>query len=165
MVHHPPEFTWLPRKFKIAVTGSPADRAAIGVHDIGLRLVKNDAGETGFEVHVGGGQGRTPIVAKIIRDFLPQRELLAYLTSILRVYNLAGRRDNLYKARIKILVDAMAPDEFRDAVEAEYDASRGRALTLPVEEIERVSSHFAPPAEGEPLTDIPTARPSPAGAQ
>ena len=151
-----PEFTWLPRKFKIAVTGSPADRAAIGVHDIGLRLVKNDAGETGFEVHVGGGQGRTPIVAKIIRDFLPQRELLAYLTSILRVYNLAGRRDNLYKARIKILVDAMGPDEFRDAVEAEYDASRGRALTLPVEEIERVSSHFAPPAEGEPLTDIPT---------
>ncbi|WP_286800158.1 nitrite/sulfite reductase, partial [Oceanicaulis sp. UBA2681] len=93
-----PEFTWLPRKFKIAVTGSPEDRAAIGVHDIGLRLVQNDAGEIGFEVHVGGGQGRTPIVAKIIRDFLPQRELLAYLTSILRVYNLEGRRDNLYKA-------------------------------------------------------------------
>ena len=151
-----PEFTWLPRKFKIAVTGSPEDRAAIGVHDIGLRLVQNDAGEIGFEVHVGGGQGRTPIVAKIIRDFLPQRELLAYLTSILRVYNLEGRRDNLYKARIKILVDAMGPDAFRDAVEAEYAASRGRALTLPVEEIERVSGYFAPPAPGEALTNIPT---------
>ena len=151
-----PEFTWLPRKFKIAVTGSTEDRAAIGVHDIGLRLVQNDAGEIGFEVHVGGGQGRTPIVAKIIRDFLPQRELLAYLTSILRVYNLEGRRDNLYKARIKILVDAMGPDAFRDAVEAEYAASRGRALTLPVEEIERVSGYFAPPAPGEALTNIPT---------
>jgi len=150
-----PEFTWLPRKFKIAVTGSPEDRAAIGVHDIGLRLVENDAGEPGFEVHVGGGQGRTPIVAKIIREFLPQRELLAYLTAILRVYNLAGRRDNLYKARIKILVDAMGPEAFTQAVETEYEAGRGRELTIPVEEIDRVSSYFTLPPEAPALETLP----------
>jgi len=148
-----PEFTWLPRKFKIAVTGSPEDRAAIGVHDIGLRLVLNDAGEVGFEVHVGGGQGRTPIVAKKIRDYLPQRELLSYLTAILRVYNLEGRRDNLYKARIKILVDAMGAEAFAAAVEAEYQAGRRRELTVPVEEIDRVSAFFTAPTEGTPLTN------------
>lgn len=157
-----PEFTWLPRKFKIAVTGSPADRAAIGVHDIGLRLVKGEGGETGFEVHVGGGQGRTPRIAAKIRDFLPARELLAYLTAILRVYNLAGRRDNLYKARIKILVEAMGPEAFAQEVEAAYEALKSRDLTVPVEEIERVSAFFAPPPAAEPLagaaSDLPFRR-------
>ena len=150
-----PEFTWLPRKFKIAVTGSPADRAAIGVHDIGLKLVQGADGETGFEVHVGGGQGRTPRIAAKIRDFLPARELLAYLTAILRVYNLAGRRDNLYKARIKILVESMGPESFTEAVEATYAEIRGRDLAVPAEEIERVSAFFAPPAQGTPLQGAP----------
>ena len=150
-----PEFTWLPRKFKIAVTGSPSDRAAIGVHDIGLRLVKNAEGETGFEVHVGGGQGRTPRIAAKIRDFLPTGELLAYLTAILRVYNLAGRRDNIYKARIKILVEAMGADAFARDVEATYAAIRGRDLAVPAEEIARVESFFAPPAPGAPLSETP----------
>ena len=150
-----PEFTWLPRKFKIAVTGSPSDRAAIGVHDIGLRLVKNAEGETGFEVHVGGGQGRTPRIAAKIRDFLPTGELLAYLTAILRVYNLAGRRDNIYKARIKILVEAMGAEAFAEEVEATYAAIRGRDLAVPAEEIARVASFFAPPAPGAPLSETP----------
>ena len=148
-----PEFTWLPRKFKIAVTGSTEDRAAIGVHDIGLKLVENDAGEIGFEVHVGGGQGRTPRIAAMIRDFLPATELLAYLTAILRVYNLAGRRDNLYKARIKILVESMGAEAFASEVEAIYQALRGRDLALPVEEIERVSDYFIAPAEGRLWSD------------
>jgi len=109
-----PEFSFLPRKFKIAVTGSPNDRAAVKVHDIGLRMHKNDAGEVGFEVMVGGGLGRTPIIAKTIRDFLPKRDLLSYLEAILRVYNELGRRDNIYKARIKILVhDLGAPKRRR----------------------------------------------------
>ncbi len=145
-----PEFTWLPRKFKIAVTGSPEDRAAIGVHDIGLKLVAKDAGEIGFEVHVGGGQGRTPRIAAKIRDYLPANELLAYLTAVLRVYNLAGRRDNLYKARIKILVESMGADAFTQAVETTYRDIRGRELALPAEEIERVSSYFVPPPAGAP---------------
>ena len=150
-----PEFTWLPRKFKIAVTGSPADRAAIGVHDIGLRLVETEDGGTGFEVHVGGGQGRTPRIAAKIRDVLPARELLAYLTAILRVYNLAGRRDNMYKARIKILVEDMGPDAFAQAVEETFQDIRGRDLAVPAEEIERVAAFFTPPAPGKPLTDAP----------
>lgn len=156
-----PEFTWLPRKFKIAVTGAPQDRAAIGVHDIGLKLVRNDADELGFEVHVGGGQGRTPRIAAKIREFLPANELLAYLTAILRVYNLAGRRDNLYKARIKILVESMGADIFAEEVEAVYADIRGRDLALPVEEIERVTSFFAPPPTGQALNE----RPAKAGFQ
>ncbi|MEQ8404507.1 MAG: nitrite/sulfite reductase [Oceanicaulis sp.] len=150
-----PEFSWLPRKFKIAVTGSPADRAAIGVHDIGLKLIKDAHGATGFEVHVGGGQGRTPRIAAKIRDRLPAAELLAYLTAILRVYNLAGRRDNLYKARIKILVEAMGADAFAAEVEKTYEAIRGRALAVPAEEIERVSAFFAAPPEGRALEQFP----------
>ena len=150
-----PEFTWLPRKFKIAVTGSPADRAAIGVHDIGLKLVTDRKGGLGFEVHVGGGQGRTPRIAAKIRDILPARELLAYLTAILRVYNLAGRRDNLYKARIKILVEDMGPEAFAAEVEKTYQAIRGRALAVPAEEIERVSGYFTPPAPGRRLSAAP----------
>ncbi len=150
-----PEFTWLPRKFKIAVTGSPRDRAAIGVHDIGLKLLHDADGALGFEIHVGGGQGRTPRIAAKIRDYLPAAELLAYLTAILRVYNLAGRRDNLYKARIKILVEAMGPEAFAAAVEDMYAQIRGRELAVPAEEIERVSRFFAAPAEGRALARAP----------
>ena len=111
-----PEFSFLPRKFKIAVTGSKVDRAASQVHDIGLHLVKNESGEIGFEVLVGGGLGRTPMIGQVIREFLPKPHLLSYLEAILRIYNLAGRRDNLYKSRIKILVNALGIDEFRRRV-------------------------------------------------
>lgn len=153
-----PEFTFLPRKFKIAVTGSDADRAAIGVHDIGLKLVKNEAGETGFEVHAGGGQGRTPRVAVKLRDYLPKGELLAYLTAIMRVYNLAGQRDNIYKARIKILVETMGAEAFTGEVEAMYRQLRGRDLAVPAEEIARITSFFPEPSpvdRPEGVSDAP----------
>ncbi|MFN3835691.1 MAG: nitrite/sulfite reductase [Glycocaulis sp.] len=153
-----PEFTFLPRKFKIAVTGADADRAAIGVHDIGLKLVKNDAGETGFEVHAGGGQGRTPRVAVKLRDFLPTGELLAYLTAIMRVYNLAGQRDNIYKARIKILVETMGAEAFTGEVEAMYRQLRGRDLAVPAEEIARITGFFPEPSpvdRPEGVSDAP----------
>jgi sulfite reductase (NADPH) hemoprotein beta-component len=140
-----PEFTYLPRKFKLAVTGAPNDRAAIQVHDIGLELKKNAKDELGFAVFVGGGQGRTPMVAKKIRDFLPEADLLTYCEAILRVYNLDGRRDNKYKARIKILVHEMGEDEMRQAVEREFAAIGRTALTLPVEEVARIQAYFAPP--------------------
>ncbi|HTV68519.1 MAG TPA: nitrite/sulfite reductase [Rhizobiaceae bacterium] len=141
-----PEFSYLPRKFKIAVTGAERDRAAIQTHDIGLHLKKNAAGELGFAVYVGGGQGRTPMVAKKIRDFLPQEQLLAYCTAILRVYNLYGRRDNKYKARIKILVHETGAEEFARQVEAEWDALKDGELTLPAEDIAAIDTYFAPPA-------------------
>ncbi|MCC5994822.1 MAG: nitrite/sulfite reductase [Oceanicaulis sp.] len=141
-----PEFTFLPRKFKIAVTGSEADRAAIGVHDIGLKLVRGETGETGFEVHAGGGQGRTPRVAVKLRGFLPKNELLAYLTAIMRVYNLAAQRDNIYKARIKILVETMGPDAFTAEVEAMYRQIRGRDLAVPAEEAARLTAFFPEPS-------------------
>ena len=141
-----PEFSFLPRKFKIAVTGSPHDRAAVAVHDIGIRVVRNGAGEVGFAILVGGGQGRTPVIGTWIRDFLPRAELLSYLEAILRVYNLLGRRDNLYKARIKILVNAVGADQFRALVEAEWAAIRDGALMLPEAEIARIRAYFAPPA-------------------
>jgi sulfite reductase (NADPH) hemoprotein beta-component len=143
-----PEFTYLPRKFKIAVTGAPNDRAAIQVHDIGLEVKRNEAGELGFAVFVGGGQGRTPMVAIKLRDFLPERELLAYCTAILRVYNQHGRRDNKFKARIKILVHETGHAEIRDEIEAEYAAIKadGVPLELPREEIDRIAAYFAPPA-------------------
>jgi sulfite reductase (NADPH) hemoprotein beta-component len=142
-----PEFAALPRKFKIAVTGAPGeDRAAIRFHDIGLRLVENGAGERGFEVWVGGGLGRTPVIGEVVRAFLPKRDLLSYLESILRVYNLFGRRDNKYKARIKILVQALGIETFRDRVEEDWEASRTPELELTDAEIARVSAHFMPPA-------------------
>lgn len=141
-----PEFAYLPRKFKIAVTACEQDRAATQVHDIGLRLARNDAGEVGFEVLVGGGLGRTPMIGKQIREFLPQQDLLSYLEAILRVYNLLGRRDNKYKARIKILVDAMGADAFRDKVEAEWQQIRDSELKLQQAEIDHVKSFFQPPA-------------------
>ena len=141
-----PEFAYLPRKFKIAVTGGPEDRAASQVHDIGLHLVKNAQGEIGFEVLVGGGLGRTPVIGKQIRPFLEGRDLLSYLEAIIRVYNLNGRRDNKYKARIKILVNAMGIDAFREQVEAEWAEIRESDLRLSQDEIDKVKAQFAPPA-------------------
>jgi sulfite reductase (NADPH) hemoprotein beta-component len=140
-----PEFNYLPRKFKIAVTGSPADRAASEVHDIGLHMRKDADGNVGFEVLVGGGLGRTPIIGKTIREFLPREHLLSYLEAILRVYNQEGRRDNIYKARIKILVKAQGIDEFRKAVDAEWELIRESSLKLDIAEIERVRAFFRPP--------------------
>ena len=140
-----PEFSFLPRKFKIAITGSPNDRAAVRVHDIGLRLWRNEAGEVGFEVIVGGGLGRTPMIGKTLREFLPKDELLAYLEATLRVYNRYGRRDNLYKARIKILVHEVGAEKMREEVEAEYAEIKDGALKLPAETIESIARQFAPP--------------------
>jgi len=141
-----PEFTFLPRKFKIAFTGSERDRAAIQTYDIGLHLKKDAAGELGFAVWVGGGQGRTPILAKKIRDFLPQQHLLSYITAIIRVYNLSGRRDNKWKARIKILVHETGAEEFARQVEAEWDALKDSELKLPQADIDAINAYFAPPA-------------------
>ncbi|MGB3833015.1 MAG: nitrite/sulfite reductase [Mesorhizobium sp.] len=149
-----PEFSYLPRKFKIAVTGAERDRAAIQTHDIGLHLKRNDKGELGFAVYVGGGQGRTPMVAKKIRDFLPEEQLLAYCTAILRVYNLHGRRDNKYKARIKILVHETGVEEFSRQVEAEWEALKDGELKLPEADIAAIDAYFAPPAlPGRPEGD------------
>ncbi len=141
-----PEFSFLPRKFKIAVTGAPNDRAAVKVHDIGLRMHRNAAGEAGFEVIVGGGLGRTPMIGKTIRPFLPKRHLLSYLEAILRVYNEYGRRDNLFKSRIKILVHEIGAAEMTRRVEEEWEQIRGGALDLPIETIAGIAAHFAPPS-------------------
>ena len=140
-----PEFSYLPRKFKIAVTGAVHDRAAAQVHDIGLNLVRGERGEIGFRVLVGGGLGRTPMIGQVIREFLPRRDLLSYLEAILRVYNQHGRRDNLFKARIKILVKALGADAFREQVEAEWAQIKDSGLILDQAEIERVRRCFAPP--------------------
>jgi sulfite reductase (NADPH) hemoprotein beta-component len=149
-----PEFSFLPRKFKIAVTGSPNDRAAVRVHDIGLRMVRGEGGEVGFEVMVGGGQGRTPMIAKTIRPFLPKEHLISYLEAILRVYNLLGRRDNMFKARIKILVHEVGAEKFTEMVEEEWSHIKGGAVELPEGELERIQAYFAPPAfETLPATD------------
>jgi sulfite reductase (NADPH) hemoprotein beta-component len=141
-----PEFSFLPRKFKIAVTGCAHDRAAVRVHDIGLIVKRNEADETGYEVIVGGGLGRTPMIGVTVREFLPTRHLLSYLEAILRVYNLAGRRDNLYKARIKILVLETGAEEFTRQVEEEWAQIRDTAVDLPAGEHERIAAFFAPPA-------------------
>jgi sulfite reductase (NADPH) hemoprotein beta-component len=141
-----PEYSFLPRKFKIAMNGAAKDRAAIRVHDIGYQIVKNASGEVGFAVYVGGGLGRTPLVAHKIRDFLPKADLLAYTDAILRIYNLEGRRDNKYKARIKILVHEKGADVIRAEVEAEFANHRDAGLTLPQAEIDRIGAYFAPPA-------------------
>jgi sulfite reductase (NADPH) hemoprotein beta-component len=140
-----PEFAFLPRKFKIAVCGSEEDRAAFLLHDIGLQLVKNDAGELGFEVFVGGGLGRTPIIGSSIRKFLPTKHLLSYLDAILRVYNRYGNRDNKYKARIKILVKAWTPEVFAQRVEAEWEHIKDGPSTLTEAELSRVKSFFPLP--------------------
>lgn len=149
-----PEFSFMPRKFKIALSGALRDRAAVKTHDIGLFIRKNEAGEIGFEVLVGGGQGRTPFLAKTVRKFLPKQHLLAYLESILRVYNEFGRRDNLFKSRIKILVHEVGIDKFRELVEEEFAGFEGGALTLPAEEVERVRAYFAPPPYEEIATPV-----------
>ena len=141
-----PEFTYLPRKFKIAISGARQDRAAIQAHDIGLQIVRNDKGETGFRVHVGGGLGRTPMIGPVIRDFLPVEHLIAYIDSILRVYNLNGRRDNKYKARIKILVHEKGIDWMRRDVEADFAARPDQRLTLPQADVDAIAAYFTPPA-------------------
>ncbi|WP_341938436.1 nitrite/sulfite reductase [Marinimicrobium sp. C2-29] len=141
-----PEFAFLPRKFKIAVNASQTDRAAMKVHDIGLQLVQNEAGETGFSVYVGGGLGRTPVVGSLIRDFIPEKHLLSYLEAILRIYNQFGRRDNKFKARIKILVRAMTPEVFAEKVEAEWEHLRDGSTTLTQAEVDRAKSYFTEPA-------------------
>ena len=140
-----PEFSYLPRKFKIAITGAPHDRAAVKVHDIGLRMHANDKGEKGWEVMVGGGQGRTPMIAATVREFLPERELIPYLEAIMRVYNLYGRRDNKYKARVKILVHEIGAEKFRAEVEAEYARHPAQSTTVDEQELQRIAKYFAVP--------------------
>ncbi len=151
-----PEFSFLPRKFKIAVTGAPHDRAAVRVHDIGIQMRLNGAGEPGFEILVGGGQGRTPMIAKTIREFLPKQHLLSYLEAIMRVYNQLGRRDNLFKARIKILVHEVGAEKFTEMVEEEWQHLKDGPLELPREEIERIEAYFAPP----PYETLPAETPA-----
>ena len=140
-----PEFTYLPRKFKIAITGSPEDRAASEVHDIGLHMQRDANGNIGFTMFVGGGLGRTPIIGQVIREFLPLKDLLSYLEATLRVYNRYGRRDNIHKARIKILVKSLGIETFRKEVDAEFEASRDFATHLDMAEVDRVRSFFVPP--------------------
>ena len=141
-----PEFSYLPRKFKLALTGSPNDRAAVAVHDIGLRMHHDAEGRPGFEVIVGGGQGRTPVIGKTIRDWIEPEHVISYVEAILRIYNLYGRRDNMYKARIKILVNALGIDKFREMVDAEWLEIRDTELRIPEEERDRIAAYFAPPA-------------------
>lgn len=141
-----PEFAYLPRKFKIAVSGSTKDRAAVHFHDIGIIMAKDENGETGFEVVVGGGLGRTPVIGTTIRKFLPKQHLLTYVEAILRIYNQLGRRDNKYKARIKILVRALGAETFTAMVEDEWQHLKDNPSTLTDEEIKRVSGFFTPPA-------------------
>ncbi|MNJ94444.1 Sulfite reductase [ferredoxin] [compost metagenome] len=149
-----PEFAYLPRKFKIAINGAVEDRAATAVHDIGLHVIKNEQGEVGFRVLVGGGMGRTPILGSVICEFLPWRHVMTYLEAILRVYNQYGRRDNIYKARIKILVKAIGIDEYRRQVEAEWQDIKDGPGTLTDEELQRVAAYFTMPAyDTLPATD------------
>ena len=138
-----PEFTFLPRKFKIAITGAAEDRAAVLFHDIGLKIVKGPGGKTGFRVYVGGGQGRTPYVGLPIAEFIGRDRLLSYLEAIMRVYNLHGRRDNIYKARIKILVNALGIEEFRAQVNAEWAKLDKPSIDLPEVEQLRIAAYFA----------------------
>jgi sulfite reductase (NADPH) hemoprotein beta-component len=150
-----PEFAYLPRKFKIALTaGTDEDRAAIRFHDIGIELYQNEAGENGFKVFVGGGLGRTPIIAEEIGGFVAKQDILSYLEAILRVYNRYGRRDNKFKARIKILVKALGADAFRAKVEAEWNCIKDSPLRVPAAEFERLRGFFQPPAY-QTLTDQP----------
>ena len=140
-----PEFSFLPRKFKIAVSGAENDRAAVQIHDIGIYLVRNEQGEIGCKMLVGGGLGRTPYIGVCIREFLEKRHLLSYLEAILRVYNQLGRRDNMHKARIKILVNAVGPEKFTDMVETEWRRIKDSVLLLDQTEIDRVKGFFTEP--------------------
>ncbi|MDP9065111.1 MAG: nitrite/sulfite reductase [Pseudomonadota bacterium] len=148
-----PEFTYLPRKFKIAVTGAAKDRAASMVHDVGVHIVRGPDGQPGFEILAGGGLGRTPMLGQVVRDFLPREHLLSYLEAVLRVYNLEGRRDNLTKARIKILVKSLGIETFRQRVEAEWESIRDGGLRISDADIERMRRFFEPPAY-RPLADM-----------
>jgi len=159
-----PEFGYLPRKFKIAVSGADTDRAAIRVHDIGLLARRNDVGEIGFSVYVGGGLGRTPIVGQVVREFLGWQDLLSYLDAILRVYNRFGRRDNKYKARIKILVKELGLEKFTDAVEAEWLISKQQIRSLTEVDIESIEKRFVKP-EFEVLSSQTVANGSSEGSQ
>ena len=141
-----PEFTFLPRKFKICVIGSQKDRAAMKTHDIGLQVKRNEAGDLGFAVFVGGGQGRTPMIAKLVNDFVAENDIIAYCEAILRVYNMYGRRDNKYKARIKILVHETGIDELRKDIEDEFERIKDGVLRLPDESIRAIEEYFADPA-------------------
>src|SRR5579863_3522233 len=140
-----PEFSYLPRKFKIAVTGAPQDRAASLVHDVGVHIVRGPDGDLGFEILAGGGLGRTPIIGQVVREFLPRRHLLSYLEAILRVYNMEGRRDNLTKARIKILVRSLGLKEFTRRVEAEWELLRDGGPQVADAEVARMQEFFNPP--------------------
>jgi sulfite reductase (NADPH) hemoprotein beta-component len=141
-----PEFTYLPRKFKIAVSGAPRDRAASLVHDVGVHLVLGAAGEPGFRILAGGGLGRTPVIGQVVREFLPREHLLSYLEAVLRVYNREGRRDNIHKARIKIVVRSLGLEEFKRRVEAEWELIREGGLRVELAQIERMRAYFTPPA-------------------
>ncbi len=152
-----PEFTWLPRKFKVAITGSPNDRAVTKAHDIGLRMVRDAAGLPGYEVIIGGGLGRTPMIGKTVRDFLPKADLLAYLEAILQVYNLGGRRDNKYKARIKILVHEETIEAVRARVEAAFAENRRKLRPVDPALVSAIEAAFAPPAFEPPLVGGPPA--------
>jgi sulfite reductase (NADPH) hemoprotein beta-component len=150
-----PEFSFLPRKFKIAVSGAAHDRAALRFHDMAVEIVRNDRGETGYRVIVGGGMGRTPYVGYVVGDFVAKNDILAFLESVMRVYNQSGRRDNLYKSRIKILANALGPDEMRKQVAREFDEiKKSGTLDLSAEERARIDAYFAPPAF-ETLDDDP----------
>lgn len=152
-----PEFIALPRKFKVAINGAVEDRAAIAIHDIGLTLVKNEAGEVGFKFMAGGGMGRTPIIGSVIREFLPWQHLLTYTEAVMRVYNSYGRRDNKYKARIKILLKSLGVEEFARMVEEEWQDLKDGPETLTREEYDRVAAYFQPPAYETLLDTDPTA--------
>jgi len=141
-----PEFSYLPRKFKIAVSGSPHDRAALKFHDMAIEIVRNDKGETGYKVLVGGGMGRTPYIGYVVGEFVAKQDILAFLEAVMRVYNEQGRRDNIYKARIKILANALGPDEMRRQAMVEFEEiKKSGTLQVPQEEIDRIDSYFMPP--------------------
>jgi sulfite reductase (NADPH) hemoprotein beta-component len=148
-----PEFSFLPRKFKIAVSSTTEDRAAVRMHDLGLYMRRDAAGEIGFEVMVGGGLGRTPLLSHTINPFVPRRHLFSYLEAVLRVYNRYGRRDNLYKSRIKILVQSLGPKKFAEEVEAEWQASNRDAAVLPDDYVREIAAAFALPAFDRSPTD------------
>ena len=142
-----PEFSFLPRKFKIAVSGSEHDRAAVKFHDVGIEIIRNSKGEIGYRVYAGGGMGRTPYIGHVVGDFVEKRDILAFLEAVMRVYNQSGRRDNIYKARIKILVNALGAEEMRRQVMREFEEIKASGtLSVPAEEIENIGRYFAPPA-------------------
>ncbi|MBO9582243.1 MAG: nitrite/sulfite reductase, partial [Sphingobium sp.] len=153
MTNFMPEFSYLPRKFKIAVTASAEDRTALRWHDCAVRIVKNDAGEIGFEVYAGGGMGRTPFIAYRIRDFLPTGQFFSYLQAILRVWNRNARRDNIHKQRMKILVHELGEEEFRRQVEEEFQNFLGQGEDFPQAEYDRIAAYFAPPPFKTGLSD------------